>query len=177
MRVQAVAAPAQTEVAFERTLPLGPANVNMQVSASDDDQTITISTTLPGRLVLHWGVEGGRDYRGGWRLPGEPCQPEGTVNYKNRALQTPFRSANGNGLQARAAQGRCACSVAPVASAPAGLPTGCLCQTQLLDTRSAAPPGLRLPARILPLCANISRFCYAARLTRLPPCPHAPCSL
>lgn len=104
VRVQAVAAAERTEVAYERTLPLGPSNVSMQVSASEDDQTVTISTTLPGRLVLHWGVEGGRDYRGGWRLPGDKCQPEGTINYKNRALQTPFRSADGNGLQARAAQ-------------------------------------------------------------------------
>ena len=29
--------------------------------------------------------------QGGWRLPGDSCRPEGTVIYKNRALQTPWR--------------------------------------------------------------------------------------
>ncbi len=49
-----------------------------------------VSTTSQGKLLLHWGVEGGRKYKGGWRLPGDSCRPDGTVQYKNRALQTPF---------------------------------------------------------------------------------------
>lgn len=53
-------------------------------------QAIRLSTTLQaGRLLLHWGVEGGKDYKGGWRLPG--CRPEGTIQYKDRALQSPFK--------------------------------------------------------------------------------------
>lgn len=44
-----------------------------------------------GKLVLHWGVEGGKDYKGGWRLPAESCWPQDTVMYKNRALQSPCR--------------------------------------------------------------------------------------
>jgi hypothetical protein len=55
------------------------------------DQVVTLHTTLPGRLLLHWGVEGGADYKGGWRLPGQHVWPEGTVQYKDRALQTPWR--------------------------------------------------------------------------------------
>jgi hypothetical protein len=42
-------------------------------------------------------VEGGKDYKGGWRLPGAACRPDGTTQYKDRALQSPFRSAP-NGL-------------------------------------------------------------------------------
>ena len=57
------------------------------------DQRVRLWTGHPGRLVLHWGVEGGRDYRGGWRLPGREAWPEGTVQYKERALQTPWRCA------------------------------------------------------------------------------------
>jgi alpha-glucan, water dikinase len=56
----------------------------------DGSQEVLLSTTRPGRLLLHWGVEGGRDYKGGWFLPGPDSQPPGTVNYKDRALQTPF---------------------------------------------------------------------------------------
>jgi alpha-glucan,water dikinase len=58
----------------------------------DGSQDVHLSTNVQaGRLLLHWGVEGGPNYRGGWRLPGGACRPEGTVQYKDRALQTPFR--------------------------------------------------------------------------------------
>lgn len=55
-------------------------------------QIITIKSDVEaGRLLLHWGVEGGKDYKGGWRLPDHSCRPDGTQQYKDRALQTPFR--------------------------------------------------------------------------------------
>lgn len=95
-------------MAWERTLPLGPgASVTVQVATGGGEQRALVATNRPGRLLLHWGVEGGRDYKGGWRLPGDRCRPEGTVNYKNRALQTPFRPVGGNGagLQVCAREG------------------------------------------------------------------------
>ena len=53
---------------------------------------VHLGTNLPGKLVLHWGVEGGRDAKkGGWNLPPNNCRPEGTVQYKKRALQTPLK--------------------------------------------------------------------------------------
>jgi hypothetical protein len=58
------------------------------------DEIISIETDLQaGRLLLHWGVEGGKDYKGGWRLPGAAARPDGTTQYKERALQSPFRLA------------------------------------------------------------------------------------
>lgn len=55
-------------------------------------QILTIKTDVEaGRLLLHWGVEGGKNYKGGWRLPDHNCRPDGTQQYKDRALQTPFR--------------------------------------------------------------------------------------
>lgn len=85
---------------WEQQLPLGSGGtVIVQVFASGDEQRVSVATNRQGRLVLHWGVEGGRGYKGGWRLPDERCRPEGTVMYKNRALQTPFRQQNGNGVQ------------------------------------------------------------------------------
>lgn len=68
-------------------------------SPKPDEQLITVSTDRPGRILLHWGVEGGKNYKGGWRLPGHDCRPNDTVNYKDRALQTPFVTENGNGMQ------------------------------------------------------------------------------
>ena len=113
-------------MAWERTLPLGPgATVTVQVAAGPEEQRVLVSTNRPGRLLLHWGVEGGRGYKGGWRLPGDSCRPEGTNNYKNRALQTPFRPANGNGGSLQVRTGRCkqwlvACWRAAAAHACAG---------------------------------------------------------
>lgn len=68
--------------------------VTVETSNDLSQQVISLSTECPaGRLLLHWGVEGGKDYKGGWRLPGAPVRPEGTVQYKDRALQSPFRCA------------------------------------------------------------------------------------
>ncbi|GFR47292.1 hypothetical protein Agub_g8979 [Astrephomene gubernaculifera] len=69
------------------------ARVKVTVEQTEtNDQIVSIETDVQaGRLLLHWGVEGGKDYKGGWRLPGQRARPEGTVQYKDRALQTPFR--------------------------------------------------------------------------------------
>ena len=68
------------------------ANAAAQVDVEDDgeQQRIHVRVQYPGRLLLHWGVEGGAGYEGGWRLPGGGAQPPNTVSYKNRALQTPL---------------------------------------------------------------------------------------
>lgn len=67
----------------------------IQVDVAMDDtntQIMTIKTDVEaGRLLLHWGVEGGKNYKGGWRLPDHHCRPDGTQQYKDRALQTPFK--------------------------------------------------------------------------------------
>ena len=65
----------------------------MALEEEGERQRVRLSSTLPGKLLLHWGVQGGADYKGGWRLPGTDALPEGTVRYKDRALQTPWRCA------------------------------------------------------------------------------------
>lgn len=80
---------------YDRTFKLkGGFSLSVEVTEEDDGgtQVALISTDAPGKLLLHWGVEGGRGYKGGWRLPGGSSRPEGTVQYKKRALQTPFTS-------------------------------------------------------------------------------------
>lgn len=74
--------------------PASPAPVlQVRVEMTDGGcQVITLWSDLQaGRPLLHWGVEGGKDYKSGWRLPPGPCQPEGTVQYKDRALQSPMK--------------------------------------------------------------------------------------
>ena len=60
--------------------------------ASDGSQNIHILSNLPGRILLHWGVRGGeRGQRKGWRIPSKESWPNETLEYKRRALQTPFK--------------------------------------------------------------------------------------
>ena len=75
-----------------------PALPQVALEEEGDSQRVRLSSTLPGRLLLHWGVEGGADYQGGWRLPGTNAWPEGTVRYKDRALQTPWKCVSVLGL-------------------------------------------------------------------------------
>ena len=68
-----------------------PALPQVALEEEGDSQRVRLTSTLRGRLLLHWGVEGGEDYKSGWRLPGTGTWPEGTVRYKDRALQTPWK--------------------------------------------------------------------------------------
>lgn len=84
---------------YDRTYPLrSDSSLHVTVNqGANGEQHVTVATNRGGRLLLHWGVEGGKRYKGGWRLPGGSARPEGTIEYKNRALRTPFASSNGNG--------------------------------------------------------------------------------
>lgn len=63
----------------------GGRRIDVAVTQCDDGaQEISFWSDVPGRLILHWGVVGGPNYQGGWRLPPESLWPEGTVNYKAR---------------------------------------------------------------------------------------------
>lgn len=60
--------------------------------AANGDQRVHLQTDHPSQnLILHWGVQGGKNYKGGWRLPGQ--RPPQTVQYKERALQTSWQCA------------------------------------------------------------------------------------
>lgn len=65
--------------------------ITVEQSTSGDQTIRAVSNLQAGRLLLHWGVEGGRDYKGGWRLPEAKYRPEGTHQYKDRALQSPWK--------------------------------------------------------------------------------------
>ena len=50
---------------------------------------VTLAGLPSGRALLHWGVVSS-DGKQSWKLPSELSRPKGTLNYKNRALQTPL---------------------------------------------------------------------------------------
>ena len=58
----------------------------------DGETSVVVETNVAGKVVLHWGLEGKEGE--GWQLPGKEHWPEGTVEYKRRALQSPFSSVD-----------------------------------------------------------------------------------
>ncbi|MEW5309696.1 MAG: hypothetical protein WDW38_001561 [Sanguina aurantia] len=94
--VRAVAAPAETGYVVDKTFPLRngtTVRISVQQSGAGDQVVRMLTDLQGGRLLLHWGVEGGKDYKGGWRLPqSSGSRPDGTVQYKDRALQSPIRT-------------------------------------------------------------------------------------
>jgi hypothetical protein len=65
--------------------------ISIQEFASGD-QRVHLETEHPSAsLILHWGVQGGKNYKGGWRLPEQ--RPPDTTQYKERALQTLWQCA------------------------------------------------------------------------------------
>lgn len=63
-------------------------SVETQITDGTSDRIVVVETNLRGSLVLHWGLESTDG--GSWKLPPKNSWPEGTVEYKRRALQTPF---------------------------------------------------------------------------------------
>ncbi|XP_061355011.1 alpha-glucan water dikinase, chloroplastic [Gastrolobium bilobum] len=76
-------------------------NIELQVGVSSSAPGAAVQVDIQvsncsGSLLLHWGVV--RDTQGKWVLPSR-C-PDGTKNYKNRALRTPFvKSGSGSFLK------------------------------------------------------------------------------
>ncbi|KAJ0095371.1 hypothetical protein Patl1_16076 [Pistacia atlantica] len=72
-------------------------NIELQVTVGSSNTGSMTEVNLQvsygtNSLLLHWG--GIRDGKGKWVLPSR--QPDGTKNYKNRALRTPFSNSGSN---------------------------------------------------------------------------------
>src|SRR6266540_366582 len=69
--------------------------VRILVETSDREDEIEVSLRLEGKshCLLHWGVR--RHTSKAWLLPPESFWPEGTRNFNQMALQTPFLRQNG----------------------------------------------------------------------------------
>eukprot|EP00889_Picochlorum_renovo_P002944 jgi/Picre1/29974/NNA_005350.t1 len=88
--IKHINAATDASVAYRRDYDAGKGKrVTAETIVSDEgDRIIRIESDIPGKLLLHWGLEGNEGE--GWRLPGKEVWPEGTVEYKRRALQTRF---------------------------------------------------------------------------------------
>jgi len=82
---------AESQDTSHSTITVGDFNVQVDVAATPEVQVVRMETDVQCKLLLHWGVEGGKDYKAGWRLPAEAFRPVDTVQYKDRALQTRFQ--------------------------------------------------------------------------------------
>jgi len=71
------------------------------VASASSDRTVVVTTDIPGRLLLHWGFESADG--GSWKLPASEHWPEHTIEYKRRALQTPFVEYSNGSVKQRIA--------------------------------------------------------------------------
>eukprot|EP00873_Tetraselmis_striata_P000762 jgi/Tetstr1/421026/TSEL_012071.t1 len=95
LRVSATIAESPGTSVSETNLAVGKYSVQVAVSSRDGKQHVHLETSAPSRMTLHWGLIGGKAYKGGWRLPEAAVRPANTIQYKDRALQTPFQMADG----------------------------------------------------------------------------------
>jgi len=87
-----VDAPQDKTAIYRREYEVDKSKISVETLVRDGttDRVVVVETNLRGSLVLHWGLES-KD-GGSWKLPPKDSWPEGTVEYKRRALQTPFMS-------------------------------------------------------------------------------------
>ncbi|KAK3236472.1 alpha-glucan water dikinase [Cymbomonas tetramitiformis] len=69
--------------------------LQVEVSRDKDFFLVSLSSTSQGKNILHWGLE--YQFQDGWQFPPAEFQPQGTRNYNDRALQTPWIPAQGAG--------------------------------------------------------------------------------
>eukprot|EP00240_Pyramimonas_obovata_P014794 CAMPEP_0118941326 /NCGR_PEP_ID=MMETSP1169-20130426/33602_1 /TAXON_ID=36882 /ORGANISM="Pyramimonas obovata, Strain CCMP722" /LENGTH=218 /DNA_ID=CAMNT_0006886045 /DNA_START=131 /DNA_END=783 /DNA_ORIENTATION=- len=82
--------PSSNLAIYAEAFEIGPRSM-MEVTLTEDE--VILSTDLPGSLILHWGVE--QAGKTGWNFPPTADWPEKTIQYKDRALQSPFMQADG----------------------------------------------------------------------------------
>jgi alpha-glucan,water dikinase len=75
----------------------GAGDLETAVATESGHTRVTIFASLPGPLLLHWGVA--RHSPQEWLLPTPSMQPPGTVVYQNSAAQTPFVPGGDGRLQ------------------------------------------------------------------------------
>jgi alpha-glucan, water dikinase len=87
------------QIIYQQSFKVEPdCRLSVAVSRDESRLHVFLSTDLPGRLLLHWGITAGS--RREWGSPPMAMLPPGTLLFQEKAAQTPFVSdAGGNRLE------------------------------------------------------------------------------
>ncbi|MBN1842731.1 MAG: hypothetical protein JW883_10680 [Deltaproteobacteria bacterium] len=75
-------------VSYKHVYHLANDQLAVIVSKEKERYHVTLTTDIPGPLILHWGVS--NHSRHEWLLPPSSIHPAGTVVYQNKAAETTF---------------------------------------------------------------------------------------
>ncbi|XP_042052904.1 alpha-amylase 3, chloroplastic-like isoform X2 [Salvia splendens] len=94
-----------TDVTFSETFDLkrrekleGKITIRLESGKDEDHWSLTVGCSLPGKWVLHWGVNYIGDTGSEWDQPHESMRPPGSVTVKGYAIETPFERSPASSL-------------------------------------------------------------------------------
>ncbi|KAG6429675.1 hypothetical protein SASPL_107727 [Salvia splendens] len=100
-----VETPEATDVTFSETFELkrrekleGKITIRLESGKGEDHWSLTVGCSLPGKWVLHWGVNYIGDTGSEWDQPLEDMRPPGSVPVKGYAIETPFERSPASSL-------------------------------------------------------------------------------
>ncbi|GJU18884.1 alpha-amylase 3, chloroplastic-like protein [Tanacetum coccineum] len=89
------------DVIFQETFPLqriekveGKILIRLDSGKDDDNWQLTIGCNLPGKWVLHWGVNYVSDIGSEWDLPPVEMRPPDSITIKDYAVETPLTKSS-----------------------------------------------------------------------------------
>ncbi|MBF0566917.1 MAG: hypothetical protein HQK89_16955 [Nitrospirae bacterium] len=85
---------ADKDIVFTTLFKLdGGKELSVAVTKETNRYGVNLTTDIGGEPLLHWGVSGRSSDE--WTMPPAGIVPQGSVNYENRAIQTPFAFIDG----------------------------------------------------------------------------------
>ncbi|XAR65154.1 Alpha-amylase [Bertholletia excelsa] len=90
-----------TDVVFKETFPLkrtekveGKISIRLETGRDGKKWELTVGCSLPGKWVLHWGVDYVGDVGSEWDQPPVEMRPPGSIPIKDYAIETPLKKSS-----------------------------------------------------------------------------------
>ncbi|KAL8137896.1 hypothetical protein V2J09_003897 [Rumex salicifolius] len=89
------------EIVYSETFKLkrtkiveGKIYVKIDQGKKEDQWKMVVGCTLPGKWILHWGVQFIGDVGSEWDQPPRAMRPSGSISIKDYAIETPFKAVD-----------------------------------------------------------------------------------
>ncbi|KAL6562547.1 hypothetical protein OROGR_003554 [Orobanche gracilis] len=89
-----------SNVTFSKTFDLkrhekleGKITIRLRTEKNEDEWKLTVGCSLPGKWILHWGVNYIGDAGSEWDQPHMGMRPPGSIPIKDYAIETPFKKS------------------------------------------------------------------------------------
>ncbi|XP_071696099.1 alpha-amylase 3, chloroplastic [Rutidosis leptorrhynchoides] len=86
---------------YQQTFPLqriqkveGKITIKLDSGKDDENRQLTVGCNLPGKWILHWGVNYVNDIGSEWDQPPIEMRPQGSITIKDYAIDTPMTKSS-----------------------------------------------------------------------------------